>query len=378
MITRTRRRHRLTSMLLVLGLLAAACGSDDTEQDAAETSVLSTATTEGTGETPAPDDLAEELADAGAADDEAADDGTRLVQTSFGEVEVPTNPERIVALDAIAAMNLISVGIEPTTVFDINGAEAIRTVLADRGIALRSDLGDGFSELNYEAVALEDPDLIIIVAVDGFENLTGPLTEIAPTIVMPFLGTWEDAMRDTGALFDREAEAETVVTGLQQRFDEVGETVAENPYSLSILASGLGFLLAMSPDAAISATAADIGVTRPDAQLGDIEPFMGQPAFQVSEELITEHDADVIAVLTGEFYDAGAVTSLPTFDSLGAAEAGNVVTVDGDIWFTGHPFAVFWQLADLEAIALGDADGGIGTVDDSLERWNDYLELAGT
>ena len=352
-------------------------GSDDPAADDATGSSTDGAEPETADADATVDEAGEEPTDEAEVPSDAPDDELRVVQTSFGEVEVPANPERIVALDAVAAMNLISVGVEPTTVFDINGAEAVRNVLTERGIALRSDLGDGFSELNYEAVAVEDPDLIIIVAVDGFENLTGPLAEIAPTIVMPFFGTWAEAMRDTGAIFGRDAEAEAVIAGLEQRFAEVGETVAADPYSLSILGSGLGFLLAMSPDAAISMTAEDVGVTRPDAQVGDIEPFMGQPAFQVSEELITDHDADVVAVLDGQFYDSAAVRSIPTFDNLGAAQAGNVFDVDGDMWFTGHPFAVFWQLADLESLALGGGAEGIGTVDDSLDRWGDYLALAG-
>ncbi|MEM9040082.1 MAG: ABC transporter substrate-binding protein [Actinomycetota bacterium] len=403
--SRSSRGSRLIAGLLTLGVLIAACGSDDAAEDstdsateaasqADQTESEATAADEPGGDEPDGDDgtgsstdgaeadieadeASEEAADDAKAPSDAPDDELRVVQTSFGEVEVPANPERVVALDAVAAMNLISVGVEPTTVFDINGAETVRNVLTERGIALRSDLGDGFSELNYEAVAVEDPDLIIIVAVDGFENLTGPLAEIAPTIVMPFFSTWDEAMRDTGALFEREAEAEAVIAGLEQRFAEVGETVAADPYSLSILGSGLGFLLAMSPDAAISLTADGVGVSRPDAQVGDIEPFMGQPAFQVSEELLADHDADIVAVLDGQFYDSAAVRSIPTFDNLGAAQAGNVFNVDGDMWFTGHPFAVFWQLADLESLALGGGAEAMGTVDDSLERWDDYLALAG-
>ncbi|MEM7326228.1 MAG: ABC transporter substrate-binding protein [Actinomycetota bacterium] len=384
MTRRTPNRYRLSAALVAISLLAAACGSDGAEQRADGTPAESSQ--EGSGSSSGGADAAastdEDEAGSDTSDDSAAADSAdgelRTVQTSFGDVQIPVDPQRIIALDAVAAMNLISVGVEPTTVFDINGAAVVRTVLTDRGIALRSDLGDGFGELNYEAVAAEDPDLIIIVAVEGFESLTGPLAEIAPTIVMPFFGTWREAMRDTGLLFNREAEAEAVIAGLEERFDEVGASVADNPYSLSILAAGLGFVLAMSPDAAISMTAADVGVTRPESQVGDIPPFMGQPAFQVSEELIAEHDADVIAVLSGQFYDDAAVTGIATFDRLEAAQSGNVVVVDGDIWFTGHPFAVFWQLADLEAIALGAAADGVGTVDDSLDRWSDYRSLAGS
>ncbi|MEM1332185.1 MAG: ABC transporter substrate-binding protein [Actinomycetota bacterium] len=402
-------RRRAIPVLLALALLGAACGSDDTSDssataDVADAGDVATETTTGgdpasgadddssgseaTSSATADDATADESSASGtagteetdgaagteAADDEAAG-ATKIVQTSFGEVEVPVDPERIVALDAVAAMNLISVGVEPTTVFDINGAEAVRNVLTDRGIELRSDLGDGFSELNYEAVAAERPDLIMIVAVDGFESLTDPLREIAPTIVVPFFGTWEEMMTDTGAIFDRQDEAAAVIEGLEQRFAEVSDVVAGDPFSLSILASGLGFLLALSPDASISLTADAVGISRPAAQTGDIPPFMGQPAFSVSEELLIDHDADVVALLAGQFYDDAAVRAIPTFDNLSAAQEGNVVTVDGDLWFTGHPFAVFWQLADLEAIATGDAEAGVGSAADSLERWAQYVEL---
>ncbi|MEM9893805.1 MAG: ABC transporter substrate-binding protein [Actinomycetota bacterium] len=361
---------------LLLATVVAACGDDDSE----------------TAADPVAADTVEE--DAGAAAEESdgtavttdgseessvdADDAElRVVQTSFGEVEVPVDPERIIALDAIAAVNLLSVGVRPTTVFDISGAASVRQVLAEIGIDVRDDLGDGFTEINAEAIAAEDPDLIVIVAVEGFDELLAPLAGVAPLVVLPFGSTWQDAVTDVGLILGEEERAAAVVAGIENRFAEVGEAVSADPYSLSILGSTFGLVFSMAPEAAVSITASELGVPRPSAQVENYEEFPGQPIIRLSEEVLGEHDADYVAVLDGQFYDSASVLDLPTFQTLPAVRGDRVLLVEGDLWFSGHPFAVFWQLLDLEALAGGDGADDMGTIDDALDRWDAYVDLTG-
>lgn len=263
------------------------------------------------------------------------------------------------------------------TVFDISGAASVRQVLAESGIEVRDDLGDGFTEVNVEAIAAQEPDLIVLVAVEGFDELLAPLAEVAPLVIFPFTSTWQDAVTDVGLVMGRQEQAATVVAGIEGRFDEVSETIAANPYTLSILGNTFGLVFSMSPEAAVSRTMIDVGVDRPTAQVEEFEEFPGQPIIRLSEEVLGDHDAEYIAVLDGQFYDSAALTGLPTYGNLPAAQNGNTLLVEGDLWFSGHPFAVYWQLLDMEAIAEGGGADAIGTVDDALERWEAYARLVG-
>lgn len=364
----------LPALLVAIVSLAAACGNDDGDSTASPEAAEATSTP-----TEAPEETvtaAPETATPDMATPEADDTAMQVVQTSFGEVEVPVNPQRVIALDAIAALMMVSVGLEPLIYADPNGATILQQILGERGIEI-FNVGDGMSGFDVEEVAVRRPDLIILTADEGFEASLGPITEVAPTVILPFRAPWRDLITDTGAVFDRNEEAAAVVAALEGRVAEVSDVVAENPTSLSILGQTFGIVLAMSMDSVVSNLAEEVGLDRPVAQ-AEGEP---SPAFpyiiDISAEVLADHDADFIAVLAGIFYDEELFIELPTFDFLQAVQEDRWGMVDGDLWFGTHPFAVYWMLEDFEAIALGEGEAGIGTIDDTGERWAGFLELIG-
>lgn len=103
-------RWRIIVVVAALSLVAAACGGgDDDRSDGAATGADDASGTTADAAVDGSDEGEDEPSSVG-------DDGElRTVRTSFGEVEVPVNPERIIALDAISAVNLLSVGVEPMT-----------------------------------------------------------------------------------------------------------------------------------------------------------------------------------------------------------------------------------------------------------------------
>ncbi|MEM1335138.1 MAG: ABC transporter substrate-binding protein, partial [Actinomycetota bacterium] len=351
MMTRSHRRGigHTTRVLTAAALLiaASACGSDDTSTDdgnpasasasaSASDSGSGSATDSASGSASEPADAETEQADstdqqdtddaatdtdtdaesATSADDtgdaesgDGADDGevaTRVVETSFGPIELPVDPRRVIALDEYAAMNLLAVGIEPIQTIGSYSSIVSQRLLADRGVEVIEQT-DSFT-INFEAVAAAQPDTIVATVESAFATQADGLQEIAPTVVVPYTAPWREVIGDTGELFDRTDESDRIIAGLEQRFAEVSEIVAENPFSLSVLGETFNILFAVSPEAVLSAVIDEVGISRPVAQT-EGEPLTGvESVISISTELIGDHDADVVAVMSGVFYDDTVVT----------------------------------------------------------------------
>lgn len=298
---------------------------------------------------------------------------TRIVETSFGEVELPVDPERVIALDEYAAMNLLAVGIAPMETYTAYSSLVSQDILAERGVELMAQ-EDSFA-VNFEAIAASDPDVIVVTAESAVVESVEPLQDIAPTVIVPYTAPWRDVITDTGNLFDRSDRAAEVISALETKVADTAAAVASNPYSLSMLGETFGILFAVSPEAVLSAVVDEVGVDRPAAQ-AEAESMEGfNSVISLSPELVVDHDADVVTVMSGVFYPEDAVQNLPTYQSLPAVQNGRSTVVDGDMWFGTHPFAIYWILEDLAALV--DGVDGIGAIDDADARWAAYRELIG-
>lgn len=339
-------------VVLVVALLVAmaGCGDDDTSS------------TTGSG-------------DDGAAEETTAADppATRTVDTENGPVEIPADPQRIIALDEYAAMNMLALGIEPAIVWGTFNAQVPQQVLAAADIeVVEASVEAG---INVEAVGAEQPDLIVFTAEPAFLDSYDMLSEFAPTVVLPYDQPWRDAIETTATTFDREAEGDHLIGVLEARIDGLAAEVQADPVSISLLGNILDMLFAVSHEAPLSALITEVGLTRPVAQAEGM-PFEGyRSVITMSSEVLDEHDADLVVVFSGTDCNAGAVTSLPTFQSLPAVVDGRSFEVDGGMWFGTFPFAVHWVLDDLAALTGGEGQAALGTVDDTDARWTSFQGL---
>lgn len=188
---------------LALGLVAAACGSDDGG---------------GSGDS----------GSAGAGD--ASTEGTITIEHTFGTTELPGTPERIVSLNVQWTDVLVSLGVQPV-------AHAIDPQAGDSGLyPWQTGLSDDVEtlELDPEALPLEQiaslqPDLILATWVATDEATYESLSEIAPTIpllVGPGVDRWQDMTETAGELLGLEDEAADVIAEVDQL---VADTAAELP-----------------------------------------------------------------------------------------------------------------------------------------------------
>jgi iron complex transport system substrate-binding protein len=156
---------------------------------------------------------------------------TAPVETDYGTVEAPVDPQRIVALE-FGNEAVVEAGITPVGVIDPNPSlytpEQL-SVLEEATAVQEMSL-----ELNIEAIAAAEPDLIIggvrEQSHDAYEDHYEDLSQIAPTVFFDFEGAGPE-MRDMnlklaeviGSAEDAEAERDRY----QERLAELSETYAD-------------------------------------------------------------------------------------------------------------------------------------------------------
>lgn len=203
----------------------------------------------------------------GAAEATASEATTRVVEGAYGELEIPTEPQRIFA-DLMTVDYLTALGYDISSIVGVFGGdwyaaeedhylnhEVTREGLVDPGFAF---------EANLEQVAAADPDLILVPfdQIDGVE-IKDELSAIAPLLAVPtsestsederYAGTasfqdWRGTLRAYGALLDRDDEAEAYIAETEAMLEELrtehADTIAATPVTQ---AKSMPDLVAITP-----------------------------------------------------------------------------------------------------------------------------------
>lgn len=165
--------------------------------------------------------------------DGSSSGNTRTIEHKFGSTELPADPRRIVAAGYNEADFALALGAVPVGVRDFIGPfrEEARPWAQDALGGAEPELVGG-EEINFEAVAALEPDLVLAIYSfidrDGYEFLSG----IAPTVAQPGEygdgGTpWQEQMLITGRALGREARAEEVVADVEGEFARARENHPE-------------------------------------------------------------------------------------------------------------------------------------------------------
>lgn len=288
--------------------------------------------------------------------EESAVETIIIVDAQGREVEIPANPQRIVALseqdmDAAVALGMPLVGV-------VNGRGS-----ANPPIYLQGKLGDvisvgSFSEPSLEMILELKPDLILIGGVfPGIAGLIEPLSEIAPTVVTYTLEEhWDSAFLKSAAAMNREAEAQAWLEEVYQA--EIEKTQAE----LGDLTNSTIGIVRFNPDGPVimalesfsSLVVQDLGLTRPETQ--QFEGYAHSDPINLEQLSMIDADYLFVASLNPDG-KAVLVSALedPLYQSLSAVSSGHTFVVDGAVWTSrGGPLAALEVLSDIqEALSAG-------------------------
>lgn len=276
---------------------------------------------------------------------------TILITDAQGrEVQVPANPQRIVALseqdmDAAVALGMPLVGV-------VNGRGS-----GNPPVYLQDKLGEAvsvgsFNEPSLEKILELKPDLILIGGVfPGIAGLIEPLSQIAPTVVTYKLeDPWNEAFLKSAAAMNRQAEAQTWL-------DEVyGVRITELKAKLGDQATSSVGIVRFNPDGPVimaldsfsSRVARDLGLVRPETQ--QIEGYAHSETINLEQLNLIDADSLFVASLNpdGQAVLEAALKD-PLYQSLSAVAGGKTFVVDGAIWASrGGPLAALEVLADIE------------------------------
>ena len=280
-------KFKFILFMAVFVLVLAACSNTDSEESATEEDA---ATEENTTEETSEDTESE---DESATEEESSDDAsasTVEIEDAHGTVEVPVNPETVVALDNRTFETLEDWGVE---------LAAAPQDLIPADISYSSDesienIGN-HREPNLEAIAAVNPDLVIvgqrfagyyedikeIVPEAAVIDLNIDVSEEAETPGENFENGFKDITTQLGQIFDKNDEAEELITEFEDSITAAQEAYDGGSTVMSVIVSG-GNINFSAP-----------GNGRVWGPMYEI--FDWQPALEVDESS-TDHQGDEVSV----------------------------------------------------------------------------------
>ncbi|QFZ16243.1 iron-siderophore ABC transporter substrate-binding protein [Saccharothrix syringae] len=161
--------------------------------------------------------------DGGSESSQGAARGAVTVDTRFGPVTVEKPPTRVVALGWSDAEAALALGVQPVGASDWLGFGGKGVGPWAEGLYRQAPQLLGTTEIDYEAVAALQPDLILNTRSDNDEKKHETLSRIAPTIgapkdVIPYGTTWEQQVELVSKALFKEDEGRRIIGDLEAKF----------------------------------------------------------------------------------------------------------------------------------------------------------------
>jgi iron complex transport system substrate-binding protein len=321
----TRRILPLTSAL-VLTLGVAACGADPEPEAAAETGGTFPVT----------------------------------IENRFGTTEIPEEPQRVVTVGFNDQDFVLALGVTPVGERELLGDyDATSRPWAEDLLPAEEIPTVGGEEIDLEAVAALDPDLIVGVYSFMDQAVYDQLSGIAPTLAQTDehadgATPWQEQALLTGRALGREDEAQQLVDDVEGRF---AQAIDENPAfaasSLAVDLTGVGsghYLL--GADDLRTQFFSDLGFTVPDTST------------DVSQERLDLLEADVLAVNGYDQADADADALFSALDVVTQDRTVLLGSYSGDVSAAlgfGSPLSLPYLLDEVVPALAQAADGDPAT-----------------
>ena len=272
----------------------------------------------------------------------------REVQHKLGTVCIPTESERIIALDPrYIADPLLSLGIQPVGMAittDTNGGQEGLGGLTPGIVEAVVRVGNVYSPSLERILGLK-PDLII--AMDfAHEAIYEQLSAIAPTVLLQYEAedkeytSFKVNLQRIAQIVDKEAEADKVIAQYQDRIEQLRQQLGRQPEDIevTVLIYYGGTFFIPWPIHPTHEIFSDIGLT----DNTDSARTSG-----ISLEVIDQYDGDILFIINYDREGEDFFLENPLIASLEAVKNGQVHFVDTDKWSASGPIGVNRMLDDL-------------------------------
>lgn len=266
------------------------------------------------------------------------------VQTVFGDVTIEGTPSRVVTLGENALDAAAALGIKPVGALASRGGTDIPTYLKDKTGSL--PLVGTVREPSLEAILAQQPD--VILAASGLtKEMYDKLSLIAPTVV-PLGDTfspWEDTLRAYAKALNTPDEAEKRIAEIDTRVAELSKRMPADT-TVSVVRWNPQGPQMMSSELFVGSLLNSLGL-KPNALADSIKD---RPHSDIlSLENLNKADADWIFLATLNPDGKKALDEArnqPAFSRLQAAQANQVVSVDGQIWSSSSGYLAAQRILD--------------------------------
>ncbi|TKJ19729.1 iron-siderophore ABC transporter substrate-binding protein [Blastococcus sp. CCUG 61487] len=256
------------------------------------------------------------------------------IEHAYGETEIAEEPERVVSLGYTEQDSILAFGVVPVGVRYAFGPEDdVFFPWADEAAGDAEPEIMPRAEVDFEAVAALEPDLIMAVTAGLTEDEYETLSQIAPTVVQPeefkaFGTPWQEQTRITGRALGQEERAEELIAEVEALFEE---TRAEFPQldGRTFTLSGTSYEGEYPFNASDDTRArffVDLGMSVPAEQ----DEIAGDQFFgTVSREEARLLAADVLLFQSGSDEERAGIEGDPVLTALPAFAEGRVLFVEG-------------------------------------------------
>lgn len=258
------------------------------------------------------------LEESKAEESDSSKEGTRTISTSLGDVEVPANPQRVIATYGMG--DIIALGVIPVASYDAKGT-AYEKEVAEVPV---------WSKFEAEEIMSYDPDLILVVNQEQYDEVS----KIAPTVIIPFTElSMEERVTFLGEILNKQDEAKKALSDFKEKIAKAKETldakgIGSQTFSIFEYGSNGGIWVygdkwGRGGDIIYS----QLGLHAPDIIQKEI---IGKDQYrEVSMEAVNEYAGNYI-VFSGE---TGDLSENPVWDSIPAVKAGNVIYIDDTLFY---------------------------------------------
>lgn len=349
MIRKHRYRKLPMATLLAIALAISACGG----QDGADGTTTSPAATSDDSETTAAPEATPQESTSTTTGAES------MTVTDFFDVdvEVPSNPEKIIAADDTALGNLLALGVTPV-------ATGVNTLSVPDFLGSQLDGVEDISVedepyISRERVLEIEPDLIFQFGADFSEDRCNQLRELATTYCYRYGYVTMDEIRtnltEVAHALGMDAQGQEIVDDLDARIAEMAQRISDaglNDQPVSILRVGADWY-SVRFGTVPSALMRDLGIARPEDQVS-YEDF----AFDLSLENLDQIDGYGLFVYVDSdgADDMAALESNPLWERLDVVQNDRVWMVDSGVWNGISVPAAHAILDDIEATFLAGTE----------------------
>lgn len=281
------------------------------------------------------------------------------VEHAMGKTEIPASPKKVVILTNEGTEALLSMGVTPVG--------AVQSWTGDPWYKhIKDDMKDvqvvgTESEINLEAIAALQPDLIIGNKMRQ-EAFYDKLSQIAPTVFSETLrGDWKENFSLYAKAINREEKGKEVLGQYNEKVANLKEKLGDKAnQEVSVVRFMAGITRIYYTDSFSGVIFDELGFKRAKQQekLFTAENKLGNLAVEVGKEAIPEMDADALFYFT--YAPAGDNKAIatekewvndPLWKNLNAVKNGKAYQVDDAIWNTaGGVKAANLMLDDIEKI----------------------------